>query len=137
MKVKIKPLVAFVCTHNSCRSQIAEALSKKYKAEIFRSCSAGTEIKDHINKDAVRLIKKRYGIDIEETQRSKLITEIEKPDIVIFMGCDVKCPSLKSDYSEDWKLDDPTGKNDCEFNKVIYEIEIKLKDLAERIEYGL
>ena len=53
--------VAFICTHNSCRSQIAEALGRKYAKDVFESYSAGTQIKDHINPDAVRLMKQRYG----------------------------------------------------------------------------
>ena len=56
--------VAFICVHNSCRSQIAEALGKHLAADVFDSYSAGTELKDHINPDAVRLMKKIYGINI-------------------------------------------------------------------------
>jgi arsenate reductase len=40
-----KPKVAFICVHNSCRSQIAEALGKHFSADVFESYSAGTEIK--------------------------------------------------------------------------------------------
>ena len=35
--------VAFICVHNSCRSQIAEALGKKIAGDVFESYSAGTE----------------------------------------------------------------------------------------------
>ena len=68
-----KPKVAFVCVHNSCRSQIAEALGKYLSSNIFDSYSAGTETKPQINQDAVRLMKKMYQIDMEKTQYSKLI----------------------------------------------------------------
>ena len=53
-----KPVVAFVCVHNSCRSQIAEALGKHLASNVFYSCSAGTETKPQINQDAVRLVEK-------------------------------------------------------------------------------
>lgn len=128
-----KPKVAFVCVHNSCRSQIAEALGKKLAADVFESYSAGTELKDHINPDAVRLMKDIYGIDMEETQYNKLIFDIPKPDIVIFMGCNVSCPSLASQYSENWGLDDPTGKSDIEFKKIIQSIEQRIIELKEKL----
>ena len=55
-----KPKVAFICVHNSCRSQIAEALGKYLAADVFESFSAGTETVLQINQDAVRLIKEIY-----------------------------------------------------------------------------
>lgn len=129
-----KPKVAFICVHNSCRSQIAEALGKYLAAESFESFSAGTETKPQINQDAVRLMKQIYGIDMEKTQYSKLLSNIPSVDVVITMGCNVKCPNLSCKYREDWGLDDPTGKNDEEFIRVIKEIEEKVKDLAKRIK---
>ena len=128
-----KPKVAFICVHNSCRSQIAEALGKHLASHVFDSYSAGTETKAQINQDAVRLMKKIYNIDIEETQYSKLITELPDIDIKITMGCNVICPFVDSKYEEDWGLDDPTGKNDEEFEKIIAQIEMKIKELADKI----
>ena len=128
-----KPKVAFICVHNSCRSQIAEALGKHLASHVFDSYSAGTETKAQINQDAVRLIKKIYNIDIEETKYSKLITELPEIDIKITMGCNVICPFVDSKYEEDWGLDDPTGKSDEEFEKTIAEIEMKIKELADKI----
>jgi arsenate reductase len=126
--------VAFICVHNSCRSQIAEALGKYYGAEIFESYSAGTETKPQINQDAVRLVKKIYGIDMEKTQKSKLLSEIPNVDIVITMGCNVNCPTLPCEFREDWGLDDPSGKSDEEFMKVIDIIDLKIKELVEKIK---
>lgn len=126
--------VAFICVHNSCRSQIAEALGKYYGAEIFESYSAGTETKPQINRDAVRLMKKIYGIDMEKTQKSKLLSEIPNVDIVITMGCNVNCPTLLCEFREDWGLDDPSGKSDEEFMKVIDIIDLKIKELVEKIK---
>ncbi|HCS11069.1 MAG TPA: low molecular weight phosphatase family protein, partial [Clostridiales bacterium] len=104
-----KPKVAFICVHNSCRSQIAEALGKHFAIDAFESFSAGTETKPQINQDAVRLIKEIYNIDMEDTQYSKLITELPDIDIVIKMGCNVICPFVDSKHEEDWGLEDPTG----------------------------
>ncbi|RCX17913.1 arsenate reductase [Anaerobacterium chartisolvens] len=129
-----KPKVAFICVHNSCRSQIAEALGKHLAEDIFESYSAGTEIKPQINQDAVRLMKEIYSIDMEKTQRSKLLSDIPSVDIVITMGCNVNCPFLPCKYREDWGLEDPSGKSDEEFKTVINEIEQKIKLLAQRIK---
>jgi arsenate reductase len=125
--------VAFICVHNSCRSQIAEALGKHLAGDAFESYSAGTETKLQINQDAVRLMKQLYGINMEETQRSKLLSELPPIDIVVTMGCNVECPYLPSSHREDWGLDDPTGKNDEEFIKVIRQIESNILSLKERL----
>jgi arsenate reductase len=129
-----RPKVAFICVHNSCRSQIAEALGKHFAADVFESYSAGTELKDHINPDAVRLMKKRYGIDMEQTQRPKLLEELPPIDVVVTMGCNVECPYLPCKRREDWGLPDPTGKSDAEFNTVIMEIENKIHQLANSLQ---
>lgn len=131
MEEKVK--VAFVCVHNSCRSQMAEALSKKLAADVFVACSAGTETKPQINQDAVRIMKQIYGIDMEKDQHSKLISDIPQPDVVITMGCNVNCPYLPCRYREDWGLEDPTGKSDEEFIKTAKTIEAKVLELKDRI----
>ena len=128
------PSVAFICVHNSCRSQIAEALGKHLAADVFKSYSAGTETKPHINQDAVRLMKEIHQIDMEKTQYSKLIDELPAIDIVITMGCNVKCPMLPCIYREDWGLADPTGKGDKEFIEIINAIHQNIEQLAARIK---
>lgn len=128
-----KPKVAFICVHNSCRSQIAEALGKHLAGGVFESYSAGTETKPQINQDAVCLMKKLYGIDMEQTQYSKLISDIPTPDIAISMGCDVGCPFIGRPFDEDWGLPDPTGKEDAEFEYVISRIEENILKLAHKV----
>lgn len=126
--------VAFVCVHNSCRSQIAEALGKKLAADVFESYSAGTETKPRINQDAVRLMKQIHNIDMEKTQYSKLLSDIPQVDVVITMGCNVHCPFLPCSHREDWGLEDPTGKSDAAFENTIAVIEDKILDLKARIQ---
>lgn len=129
-----KPKVAFLCVHNSCRSQIAEALGKKLAADVFESYSAGTELKDHINPDAVRIMQKLHGVDMRTTQYNKLLTEIPKPDVVILMGCNVGCPITEAEVVEDWGLEDPSGKSEEAFIEIIQKIEEKILDLKERLK---
>ena len=127
--------VAFICVHNSCRSQIAEALGKKFAGGEIDFYSAGTELVPHINQDAVRLMKEIHGIDMEKDQYSKLIDDLPEVDYVISMGCNVVCPILPFKYKKyDWGIEDPSGKSDDEFIKVIGEIERKLKDLIQEID---
>ena len=132
-----KPKVAFLCVHNSCRSQIAEALGKHLSSNVFESYSAGTETKPRINQDADRLMKKMYQIDMEKTQYSKRLSEIPQADIVITMGCNVNCPIIPCKYREDWGLNDPTGKDDVEFSKTIHKIHSNVLELAKKVESGL
>ena len=129
-----KMKVAFICVHNLCRSQIAEALGRHFASDEFESYSAGTETKPQINQDAVRLIKKLYGIDMEKTQYPKLLSDIPPVDVVITMGCNVECPYLPCKQREDWGLNDPTGKSDEEFKKVILAIDMKIKELREKLK---
>ena len=131
-----KPNVAFICVHNSCRSQIAEALGKKLAGVAFESDSAGTETKPQINQDAVRLMKTVHGIDMEQTPYSKLLSELPAIDVVVTMGCNVQCPMLPCKHREDWGLDDPTGQPDEVFLDAIRQIEEKILDLKARLEQG-
>lgn len=128
-----KPKVAFICVHNACRSQIAEALGKHLAADVFESFSAGTEIKSQINQDALRIMKKLYGIDMEKTQFSKHITDIPNVDIAITMGCNVVCPNLPCTTMHDWGLADPSGQSDDVFMEIIAKIHANILQLAKQI----
>ena len=128
--------VAFVCVHNSCRSQMAEALGKLLASDVFESYSAGTELRPQINHDAVRIIKELYGINMNETQKSKLLADIPEVDVVVTMGCNVNCPHLPCIHREDWGLNDPSGKSDDEFIKTAKMIEEKIMNLKNRILEG-
>ena len=128
--------VAFICVHNSCRSQMAEALGRKLASDAFESYSAGTETKPQINQDAVRIMKQVHGIDMEELQYSKLLAELPPIDIVVTMGCNVQCPFLPCSHREDWGLEDPSGKEDAAFLFTMERIEEKILDLKRRILAG-
>ena len=127
--VQMKKKIAFLCVHNSCRSQIAEALGKHFLGDKYDFYSAGIETKPQINGDAVRLMKQLYGIDMEQTQYSKTIDKIPTPDVVISMGCDVGCPYIGRAFDYNWNLPDPTGESDEVFKSVITEIEKRIHNL--------
>jgi len=125
-----KKSVAFLCVHNSCRSQMAEALGKKLRGGEFDFYSAGTKLKAGINPDAVRLMKEVYGIDMEESQYPKTMDTLPKVDLLISMGCEVECPYIGRDFDDNWGLPDPTGKSDDVFLDVIKRIEEKIRCLG-------
>ena len=126
--------VAFICVHNSCRSQIAEAFGRHLASDVFQSYSAGTETKPQINQDAVRIMKELYNIDMEaEGQLSKLVSDIPEPDIAI---CNVGCPFIGRPFDDNWGLEDPTGKNDEEFKIVIEQIKHDILELKSRLNYN-
>ncbi len=127
----MKKKIAFICIHNSCRSQIAEALGNHFLGNKFDFYSAGTMTKPKINQDAVRLVKQLYNIDMEEKQYSKTIDKIPQPDIAISMGCDVGCPYIGREFDQNWGLQDPTGTDDENFIRIIKEIETKVLALGE------
>lgn len=129
-----KPKVAFVCVHNSCRSQIAECLGKLLASDVFESYSAGSETKPQINPDAVRLMKKLYNVDMSKTQYSKTFDTIPEPDIAISMGCDVGCPYIGKSFDDNWGLPDPTGESDEIFLKTIQEIKEKVLALKNQLQ---
>ena len=130
-----KKKIAFICVHNSCRSQIAEALGRHLASDVFESYSAGTETKPQINQDAVRIMKELHGIDMEaEGQQSKLINDIPDPDIAISMGCNVGCPFIGRPFDDNWGIEDPTGKSDEKFKIVIEQIRNDILELRSKLD---
>jgi len=125
--------VAYICVHNSCRSQMAEAITRKMASDVIQCWSGGTETKEHIDKGAVDIIKKLYGVDMEADQHPKLLAEIPEVDMVVTMGCNVTCPSIPAKIHEDWGLDDPTGATEDEYERVAKIIEEKVIDLSKMV----
>ena len=123
------PKVAFVCTHNSCRSQIAEALAKSMAEDVFEAYSAGTNPAAGVNATVLRLMEER-GIDTSNLY-PKTLSEIPAVDYVITMGCGVACPTLACRHREDWGLEDPSGKDDTAFLDCINTIEQNIQKLRE------
>lgn len=132
MKIK----VGFVCVHNSCRSQMAEAVAKINYSDFFEAYSAGTELVDNINQDAVKTIKNKFNVDMNKTQKSKLVSDLPELDVLVTMGCNVECPYLPNKHREDWGLDDPSHQPQSAFDYTLAMIEEKMEDLKVRIENG-
>ena len=130
-----KPVVAFVCTHNACRSQIAEAMARRFADDVMLAHSAGTHPAKTVNPDAARLLAREYGLDVASLEPKSLAC-LPDIDILITMGCGVDCPSLPAMYREDWGLEDPTGRGDDAFLRTMRVIQQRVIGLRARIVAG-
>lgn len=131
----MKKSVAFICVHNSCRSQMAEGFAKNLLSEQFDVYSAGTENYKEVKPGAVTVMEE-IGINMDE-HHPKLLTDIPaKIDIVVTMGCNVNCPHLPCDFREDWGLDDPSGGPLDDFRATRELIKTKVIELGQRLEAG-
>jgi arsenate reductase (thioredoxin) len=120
--------IAFICVHNSCRSQISEALGNSLSNGSFTCYSAGSDPSESIDSDAIRHMKDLYGIDIGR-QHTKSISELPSIDILVTMGCGITCPTMRSEKKIYWNIPDPKGLPDEEYKKIIKMIEENLKGM--------
>ncbi len=129
----MKKSVAFICTHNSCRSQMAEGYLKALGSDVVDVYSAGTKEYPEVKPKATEAMK-LDGINIT-SQYPKLLTAIpSKINILITMGCGVVCPQIPCEYRVDWGLDDPSGGTIKDFIKTRELIKVKVIDLIEKIK---
>ncbi len=101
--------MAFVCIHNSCRSQMAEGYLRALGNDQFEVYSAGTESYPKIKDKAVEAMA-LDGVDITN-QYPKTLDALPKEgvDVLITMGCGAECPYIPTKHREDWGLSDPSG----------------------------
>ncbi len=131
----MKKRVAFICVHNSCRSQMAEGWAKHLGSDILDVYSAGTENYPEVKPLAVKVMEEA-GVDMSEN-KPKLLADIPpKVDIVITMGCNVDCPFLPCSHREDWGLTDPSGGPIEGFRETRDIIKGKVLELIERVNKG-
>jgi len=128
--------VLFVCVHNAGRSQMAEAFFNKVAERKARAISAGTKPGEKVNPVVVQAMKE-VGIDISGNKPKMLTFEmIEKADRMITMGCGEDaaglCPAGFIE-TEDWALDDPSGKPIEEVRKIRDEIKTRVAALLETL----
>lgn len=129
----MKKKVAFVCVHNSCRSQMAEGWAKKLGSDILEVYSAGTENYHEVKPLAVKAMEE-IGIDMG-SHRPKLLSDIpEEVDYLITMGCNVVCPYVSCKHSEDWGLEDPSGGPIEGYRETRDLIKVKVEDLIKRVK---
>lgn len=131
----MKKKVAFICIHNSCRSQMAEGWAKHLGSEYMDVYSAGTEDYPEV-KPFAKMVMEESGINMDGHYPKLLIDLPSKMDVLITMGCGVECPYYPADHQEDWGLKDPSGGSIEEFRVTRDVIKGKVIELIERIERG-
>ncbi len=122
--------VAFVCVHNSCRSQMAEGYLRALGEGRFEVYSAGTESYPKVKDGAVDAMK-LDGIDITKQYPKTLEVLPKDLDVLITMGCGVECPYVPAKHREDWGIDDPSGQPMDAFINARNTIKAKVMDLIE------
>lgn len=108
-----RPRILFLCTGNSCRSQMAEGFLRADFGDRFESLSAGANPAGYVNEKAIEAMA-ALGIDISQ-QHSKHINEFippegELPDIIISVcsTADENCPVFPVAVERwQWPFDDP------------------------------
>ena len=131
-----RKIIYFLCTGNSCRSQMAEGFFKKYAPKEFKVQSAGTKPVSQINPLAVQAMRE-VGIDISK-QKSKEMSEemMRDSDPIVNMGCMDKnfCPTIFVPKVIEWNLEDPKWKSIAEVREIRDEIEKRIKEFVSTLE---
>jgi arsenate reductase len=129
----MKKKVAFVCVHNSCRSQMAEGWAKKLGSDVLEAYSAGTEKYPEVKPLAVQVMEEA-GVDMSDHHPKLLSDILAEVDILITMGCNVECPYVPCQHIEDWGLSDPSGGPIEDYRKTRDIIKEKVEDLIQRVK---
>lgn len=128
-----KKIIYFICTGNSCRSQIAEGWGKQLLGDEWSVYSAGIETHG-VNPKAIDAMKE-VNINITDQTSDLIHTNIlNQADLVVTLcsHADQNCPTIPAHVQkEHWGFDDPAGKEWSEFQRVRDEIGLKIKKFKE------
>ena len=112
----MKKRIIFICTGNSCRSQMAEGLMKDSAGENFDVLSAGTH-PSKVHPAAIKVMKE-WGIDIQNQKSESINNYLEKNIEIIITVCEKAnqtCPSFPNGKSRiHWNIKDPFHSWDSE-----------------------
>lgn len=129
-----KKTIYFICTGNSCRSQMAEGWGKEILGEDWNVYSAGIETHG-VNPKAIEAMNE-VGIDISNHTSDLIDRDIlEQSNLVITLCSDAdnNCPTLPTNViKEHWGFDDPAGKEWSEFQRVRDEIKLAIEKFKLR-----
>jgi len=125
--------VLFVCAENACRSQMAEAFLNKLSSGKVVAVSAGTKPSNKVNPKAIEVMKE-IGIDMSK-QEPKLLTQemVQKVDKIITMGCGADVCPAPFLQTEEWNIEDPSGKSIEKFREVRDEIRQRVEKLIDEM----
>lgn len=124
-----KPVVLFLCIHNSGRSLAAKVLLDYYAQGHVEVRSAGSEPGNQLNPSVVAVLEER-GLDPSREFPKPLTDEDAKAaDVVITMGCGDTCPFYPGKRYLDWELQDPAGLPIEQVRPIVDDIDRRVRDL--------
>jgi arsenate reductase len=127
------PRVLFVCVENSCRSQLAEALTRMHGQGRVEAYSAGSQPSGVVNPKAVASMRELgYDLTSHTSKGLNAIPEGEY-DAAITMGCGDACPQVRAGIHEDWGIPDPKHMGPDEFRAIRELIASKVEALLQRL----
>lgn len=127
--------VLFICIHNTARSVMAEALfnamAKSWKAE-----SAGVEKAERVDETVKRLLAER-GLKAKEKPRTVDEVNLDDFDLIVTVCEESSCVVLPTDKPVTrWHIENPAGKDEGTYRRVLAEIEERVKKLVGELEGG-
>ena len=129
-----RPIVLFLCVHNSGRSQMAMGFFARYAGDGAVAWSGGSEPAEQVNPAAVAAMAE-VGIDIAHEFPKPWTDEIVRAaDVVVTMGCGDSCPVFPGTRYEDWALDDPAGLSVEQVRPIRDEIETRVQALLADLD---
>jgi protein-tyrosine-phosphatase len=128
-----KPVVVFLCIHNSGRSLAARVLLDHYAKGRIDVRSAGSEPADKLNPSVVAILEER-GLDPTQEFPKPLTEEMAREsDIIVTMGCGDTCPVYPGKRYLDWELDDPAGKPVEAVRPIVDDIDRRVRSLLAEL----
>lgn len=128
-----RPVVLFLCVHNSGRSLAARVLLERYAGDRVEARSAGSEPADRLNAAVVAVLQER-GLDVS-TDFPKPLTDLDArvADVIVTMGCGDSCPHYPAKRYLDWELPDPAGLPVEEVRPIVDEIDRRVRGLLSEL----
>lgn len=128
-----KPVVLFLCIHNSGRSLAAKVLLDHHAHGQVEVRSAGSEPAAKLNASVVAVLHER-GLDTSKEYPKPLTDDDARAaDVVVTMGCGDTCPFYPAKRYLDWDLPDPAGLAVEQVRPIVNDIEIRVRALLEEL----
>jgi len=128
-----KPVVLFLCIHNSGRSLAARVLLDYYAEGRIEVRSAGSEPADKLNPSVVAILEER-GLDPAREFPKPLTDELaQESDVIVTMGCGDTCPVFPGKRYLDWEVEDPAGMPVATVRPIIDDIDARVRSLLAEL----
>ena len=128
-----KPVILFACVHNGGRSLAAKVLTEHYGGDAVDVRSAGSEPGDSLNPVVAQVLHERGLSTDGEVPKLLTFEGVQEADLVITMGCGETCPVFPGKHYEDWELDDPKGQDLATVQRIVDEIDERVRGLLENL----